>query len=66
MARQQTASTAETQVDDIAAFYSDDECVQRLAALLEQKDSRTLKEIARLISRLAVPIEQRFCRRSSP
>jgi hypothetical protein len=57
MARQRTASKAETQVDDIAVLYSDDECVQRLAALLEHKDSRTLKEIARLISRLAVPIE---------
>ena len=57
MARQRTASTAETQVDDIAAFYSDDECVQRLAALLEHEDSSTLEEIARLISRLAVAIE---------
>jgi hypothetical protein len=57
MARQQAASTAQTQVDDIAVFYSDDECVQRLAALLETKDSRTLDEIARLIGRLAVPIE---------
>jgi hypothetical protein len=57
MARQRTPSSADTQVDDIAAFYSDDECVQRLAALLEQKDSRTLEETARLISRLAVAIE---------
>ena len=57
MARQQAASTAQTQVDDMAVFYSDDECVQRLAALLETKDSRSLDEIARLISRLAVPIE---------
>jgi hypothetical protein len=57
MARQRTASTAETQVDDIAVFYSDDECVQRLAALLKHKDNGTLEETARLISRLAVPIE---------
>jgi hypothetical protein len=57
MARQPTPSSADAQVDDIAAFYSDDECVQRLAALLEHKDSRTLEETARLISRLAVPIE---------
>ena len=56
MARQRTASTAETQVDDVAV-YSDDECVQRLAALLEHKDSGTLEETARLIGRLAVPIE---------
>ena len=39
MARQRTASTAETQVDDVAV-YSDDECVQRLAALLEHKDTK--------------------------
>jgi hypothetical protein len=57
MARQRTASTAETQVDDTAVFYSDDECVQKLAALLEHKDTRALEEAARLIGRLAVPIE---------
>ena len=57
MPRQRTASTAETQVDDIAVLYSDDECVQRLAALLEHKDSGTLEETARLIGRLAVAIE---------
>jgi hypothetical protein len=57
MAHQETASTVETQVDDTAVAYSDDECVQRLAALLEHKDRRTLQETARLISRLAVPIE---------
>jgi hypothetical protein len=57
MARQQTASKVATRVDDIAVLYSDDECVQRLAALLEHKDSRNLKAVARLISRLAVPIE---------
>ena len=56
MARQRTASTAETQVDDVAV-YSDDECVQRLAALLEHKDTKALNEVARLISRLAVAIE---------
>ena len=56
MARQRTASTAETQVDDIAVC-SDDECVQRLAALLEHKDTTALNEVARLISRLAVAIE---------
>jgi hypothetical protein len=57
MPRQRTASTAETQVDDIAVLYSDDECVQKLAALLEHKDSATLEETARLIGRLAVAIE---------
>ena len=57
MAHQRTASTVEPQIDDAAVLCSDDECVQRLAALLERKDSKTLQETARLISRLAVPIE---------
>jgi hypothetical protein len=57
MARQRTTSKAETQVDGEALLSSDDECVQKLAALLEHKDSKNLKAIARLIGRLAVPIE---------
>ena len=57
MARQRTTSKAETQVDSLVHLYSYDECVQRLAALLEHKDIRNLQAIARLISRLAVPIE---------
>jgi hypothetical protein len=57
MARQQATSEAETPIDDIVLLYSDDECVQRLAALLEHKDTGNLKAIARLIGRLAVPIE---------
>jgi len=57
MARQQTTSQVETQLDVEAPLYSDDECVQRLAILLEHKDSRNLQAIARLIGRLAVPIE---------
>jgi hypothetical protein len=55
--RQRTTSKVETQVDGEALLYSDDECVQRLAALLEHKDSRNLKAVAMLISRLAVPME---------
>ena len=57
MAHQRTTSKADTQVDSVALLYSDDECVQRLAALLEHKDTKNLQAIARLISRLAVPIE---------
>jgi hypothetical protein len=57
MARQRTTSKAETQVDGEALLSSDDECVQKLAALLEHEDSKNLKAIARLIGRLAVPIE---------
>jgi hypothetical protein len=44
MARQQATSKAETPIDDIALLYSDDECVQRLAALLKHKDTRNLPE----------------------
>ena len=57
MARQRTTSKADTQGDRVVLLYSDDECVQRLAALLEHNDTRNLQAIARLISRLAVPIE---------
>ena len=36
---------------------SDDECVRRLAVLIENKDVETLDEVARLIERLMVPLE---------
>lgn len=36
---------------------SDDECVQKLAALIEHRDSTDLGEIVALIARLAVPVE---------
>jgi len=57
MARQRTTSKADTQVDSVALLYSDDECVQKLAALLEHNKPRNLQAIASLISRLALPIE---------
>jgi hypothetical protein len=37
--------------------FSDDECVQRLALLIEHRDNQNLDEIVALIARLAVPIE---------
>ena len=37
--------------------FSDDECVQKLAALIEHRDNANLGEIVALIARLAVPIE---------
>lgn len=37
--------------------FSDDECVQKLAALIEHRDNRNFGEIVALIARLAVPIE---------
>jgi hypothetical protein len=57
MSRQLIASKTEPQVDERAFLSSDDECVQMLAALVERRDSRDLDEIARLIGRLAVPLE---------
>ena len=57
MPRQPAISKAETQIDDRVFVYSDDECIRRLAVLIEHEDSRNLHEIARLISRLAVPVE---------
>jgi hypothetical protein len=36
---------------------SDDECLARLARAVEQHDAGHLDEVARLIARLAVPIE---------
>jgi hypothetical protein len=41
---------------DIPAM-SDDECVARLAQAIEDHDTEQLDEVARLIGRLAVPIE---------
>jgi hypothetical protein len=40
-----------------ASSCSDDECVRKLAALIEHKDDTDLGEIVALIARLAVPIE---------
>ena len=36
---------------------SDDECVQRLALLIEHRDNKNLDKIVALIARLAVPRE---------
>jgi hypothetical protein len=41
---------------DIPAM-SDDECLRRLAQAIEAHDTEHLDEVARLIARLAVPIE---------
>jgi hypothetical protein len=43
-------------VSDIPAM-SDDECLLRLAQAVEAHDTEHLDEVARLIARLAVPIE---------
>ena len=41
---------------DLSAF-SDDECLARLARMIEAQDSAHLDEVAQLIGRLAVAIE---------
>ena len=41
----------------IALSLSDDECVQKLALLIEHRDNKNLDETAALIARLAIPIE---------
>jgi hypothetical protein len=57
MVRQEVASKVERQLETGTALGSDDECVQKLTALIELRHSRDLAEIARLIGRLAVPVE---------
>ena len=37
---------------------SDDECLSRLASAVAEHDDRRLNEVAQLIGRLAVPIEE--------
>ena len=43
--------------DAPAIALSDDECVQRLALLIEHRDNKNLDKIVALIARLAIPIE---------
>jgi hypothetical protein len=57
MSRQAAAPKAKPQAKIDQMNLSDDECVRKLAELVEHRDSRNLGEIARLIGRLAVPVE---------
>jgi hypothetical protein len=57
MPRLQPSHTQESRPHQRALTYSDDQCVQKLALLIENRDAKTLAEIASLISRLAVTIE---------
>ena len=56
-----TAGVQVIAVSDLATSpslaLSDDECVQKLAVLIEHKDETRLDEIVALIGRLALPIE---------
>jgi hypothetical protein len=58
--RQSSTTTASSEpfvADAPALALSDDECVRKLAMLIEHRDSTKLDEIVALIGRLAVPIE---------
>jgi hypothetical protein len=52
---QAAASKAKPQGRIDQMNLSDDDCVQKLAALIELRDNGDLGEIAKLIGRLAVP-----------
>jgi hypothetical protein len=54
--RDMMISTPSIVPTDVPAM-SDDECLTRLAAVVEEHDSDHLEEVARLIGRLAVTIE---------
>lgn len=57
MSHQAIQSNAEPQRTIEPMLLSDDECVQKLAALIERRDSKRIGEIAMLIGRLAVSVE---------
>jgi hypothetical protein len=57
MSRQATASNAKPEDKIDRMNLSHDECVQTLAMFIEHRDNRNLGEIAKLIGRLAVPVE---------
>ena len=48
--------TAQPNVDHLAFMDSDDESIQRLAALIKHRDNRKLEELVSLIGQLSVPI----------
>jgi hypothetical protein len=53
----QNRSAANLSEPGALPFVSDDECLIRLAAAIDQHDSERLEELAQLLARLAVPIE---------
>jgi hypothetical protein len=57
MSRQATASNAKPEDKIDRMNLSHDECLQKLAMFIEHRDKRNLGEIAKLIGRLAVPVE---------
>jgi hypothetical protein len=53
----QTERTIPSIVPSDVPGMSDDECLARLARAVKDHDAERLDEVARLIARLAVPIE---------
>jgi hypothetical protein len=51
-----TPSIVPAEMPDVSDM-SDDECLARLAAMVERQDLEHLDEMARLIARLAIAIE---------
>ncbi|UZE49409.1 hypothetical protein ONR75_00645 [Rhodopseudomonas sp. P2A-2r] len=51
------SSQADTLAPLASWLSSDDECVRKLAMLLEHRETRDLDEVVALIGRLAVPLE---------
>lgn len=52
------AQKAPSAPQDVASTISNqDECIKRLALLIERKDTKTLPELVTLIVRLTAPIE---------
>jgi hypothetical protein len=55
MGHRQTAANAPR--DTVTTISSDDECIQRLALLIEHMDRKKLNEIVALIARLTAPMQ---------
>jgi hypothetical protein len=56
--RRRQSSPENTLVSDAPTLaMSDDDCVRKLAMLIEHRDDTKLDEIVALISRLAIPVE---------
>ena len=56
--RRRQSSPENTLVSDAPTLtMSDDDCVRKLAVLIEHRDDTKLDEIVALISRLAIPVE---------
>jgi hypothetical protein len=57
VARARRSFEPESATDEPSLQCSDDECLRKLAALIKSRDRNALSIVAKLIGRLAVPIE---------